>query len=258
MPFTVEQYRVGHDFTVVQSTLAEIDSEGPSGMNCEMLSSERCSDASLGQGRHTRRRFHFGSRLPNIVQTMLGGAKALIIEEDAWTFYPYVEAVYSCPLFGERFAMTIQTVYCEDDTKMDPRYMRLLDATRSVRPLERLKLKTIDIATRPTTSDGSMYNNTYVKSEDPREFGLTPKWEKKLVAVKLLCVRLAIPLVGPMLQRRAIASSEDLYHRLHRRSYCWHFGKDGWGAMKIRDVRKLEARITATASKAAPKIRSKL
>ena len=89
LPFSVDEYRVGHDFTVVKSTLAEIDSEGPSGMNCEMVSSERCSDPLLGSGRHTMRRFHFGSRLPAVVQSMLGGNKALLVEEDAYTFYPY-------------------------------------------------------------------------------------------------------------------------------------------------------------------------
>jgi hypothetical protein len=127
MPFTVDEYRVGHDFTVVKSTLAEIDSEGPSGMNCEMMSSERCSDPVLGNGRHTKRRFYFGSRLPAIVQTMLGGNNSLLVEEDAYTFYPYgrksfffffffffffsrffsVEAVYACPLFGGMLGVSL-------------------------------------------------------------------------------------------------------------------------------------------------------
>jgi len=252
LPFSVDQYRVGHDYVIVRSTLDEIDAEGPSGMNCEMLASERCSDPALGQGRHTKRRFHFGSRLPGIVQTMLGGAKALVIEEDAWTFYPYVEAVYACPLFGQRFAMTIQTVYCEDDGSMDPKYEKLLNMTRSIRSLEKRPVKTIDISTPPKTSDGSMYNNVYVASEDPRQFGLSPQWEKKMVSVKLLCIRLNIPLVGSMLQRRGLNSSEDLYHRLHRRAYCWHFGDKGWGNMRIRDVRKMEKKLPKM------KLRSKL
>jgi hypothetical protein len=249
LPFTVDEYRVGHDFTVVKSTLAEIDQEGPSGMNCELLSSERCSDAALGSGRHTKRRFFFGSRLPAIVQRMLGGEKALVIEEDAYTFYPYVEAVYACPLFGARFAMTIQTVYCESEEKMAPQHLKLLNAVRGIKGLSKGKTKTLDIGSPPRTSDGSMYNNVYVKSEDPREFGLSPKWERKMLAVKLVCIRLAIPLVGPMLQTRAVSSSEDLYHRLHRRSYCWKFGKDGWGTMKIADVRKLEQRMKKIQSK---------
>lgn len=207
LPFSVQEYRVGHDYTVVRSTLDEIDAEGPSGMNCEMLGSERCADPVLGNGRHTRRRFHFASRLPSVVQTMLGGSKTLVIEEDAWTFYPYVEAVYKCPLFGERFAMTIQTVYCENDALMDPKYRTLLDKTRSIRRLEKSSIKTIDICTAPKTSSGSMYNNVYVKCEDPREFGLTPQWQRKSTAVKVLCIRLNIPLVGGMLQRRALSSS---------------------------------------------------
>ena len=242
---------MGHDFTVVKSTLAEIDQEGPSGMNCELLLSERCSDATLGNGRHTRRRFFFGTRLPAVVQSMLGGSKSLVIEEDAYTYYPYVEAVYSCPLFGDRFAMTIQTLYCVDETKIAPQHQKLLQAVRTIKGVTKNKVKTLDIATPPKTSSGSMYNNVYVKSEDPREYGLTPQWERKMVAIKVVCIRMAIPLVGSMLQNRAVASSDDLYHRLHRRSYCWKFGKDGWGAMKLSDVRKLEQRMVT-------KIKSKL
>jgi hypothetical protein len=95
----------------------------------------------------------------------------------------------------------------------------------------------------------SLFESSTLKAEDPKEFGLVPNWERKMVAVKLVCVRLAIPLIGGMLQSRAVTSSEDLYHRLHRRSYCWKFGKEGWGNMKISDVRKLEQKM---------KIRSKL
>jgi hypothetical protein len=47
LPFSVEEYRIGHDFTVVRSTLDEIDSD-PSGMNVELIASERCSHPILG------------------------------------------------------------------------------------------------------------------------------------------------------------------------------------------------------------------
>jgi hypothetical protein len=84
---------------------------------------------------------------------------------EAHTYYPYVEALYSCPLFGERFAMTIQTVYCEDESVMPEKYRKLMQKTRNIRSLQKERVKTIDIATRPTTSKNSMYNNVYLKSE---------------------------------------------------------------------------------------------
>lgn len=105
LPFSLDEFRIGHDFMVIRSTLDEIDAEGPSGMNCELLLSQETSDRRLGKGRLTKRRFHFGSRLPSVVQTMLGGQKALVVEEEAFTFYPYVEASYKCPLFGERYSV---------------------------------------------------------------------------------------------------------------------------------------------------------
>lgn len=100
----------------------------------------------------------------------------------------------------------------------------------------------------PRTTDGSMYNNVYSKAEDPKEFGLVQgkKWPNKIFSVKLLWVRLALPLVGSMLETRAVVSAYDLYHRLHRRSYCWKFedGKvPGWGKMQAGDIRALETKV---------------
>jgi hypothetical protein len=92
----------------VQSTLAEIDADAGETV-VELLGSTKCTHETLGTGVETRRRFHFGSRLPSVVQAMLGGRKSLVVEEKASTYYPYVEAIYTCPLFGERFTMTIQT-----------------------------------------------------------------------------------------------------------------------------------------------------
>lgn len=64
-----------------------------------------------------------------------------------------------------------------------------------------------------------------------------------MYSLKVVWVRLAIPLVGAALERRAIASSRDLYHRLHRRSYCWFHGDEGWSKMTLNDVRALEKRV---------------
>ncbi len=88
---------------------------------------------------------------------------------------------------------------------------------------------------------------------DPMKHGLQPGWKPKMVSVKVVWVRLALPLVGPVLERKAIASSQDLYHRLHRRAYCWYHGDNGWGKIKsIDEVRALEKRVMAT------KVRAKL
>ncbi len=109
LPFTLEQYRIGHDFAIVRSTQDEMQADAAGQVLVELLDAAPTRHAQLGAGVVMRRRFHFGSRLPVMLQNMLGGRKTLIIEEKASTYYPYVEAVYSCPLFGDRFAMTIQT-----------------------------------------------------------------------------------------------------------------------------------------------------
>lgn len=66
-------------------------------------------------------------------------------------------------ILPDRFAMTIQTVYCSDDSKILPQHEKLLRVIRNLKGLSKGKVKTIDIAAPPKTSDGSMYNNVYVK-----------------------------------------------------------------------------------------------
>jgi hypothetical protein len=65
----------------------------------------------------------------------------------------------------DRFAMTIQTVYCVDEAKIQPQHEKLLRVIRSLKGLTKGKVKTIDIGTAPKTSDGSMYDNVYVKGK---------------------------------------------------------------------------------------------
>ena len=199
---------------------------------------------TLGKGRHTRRLFHFGSRLPSVLKSMMGGEKALVVEEDAYIFYPYIEAVYRCPLFGERFSMTIQTLCCQDTSKVSASHKRLLNKTRNIRDVQKKGTKIIDVLSDPKTSEGSLYNNVYVKAEDPREYGLKSDWKRKMVVMKLVWIHVSIPLIGSMLQNRALLSSGDIYHRLHRRSYCWYFGENGWKTFSDEDVRALENKLT--------------
>lgn len=168
-----------------------------------------------------------------------------MIEEKASTYYPYVEAVYSCPLFGNRFGMVIQTVYYEDEANISAQHHALLDVTKQIPKAKRNKPITLDITSEPRTSEGSMYDNPYIAEEDPSRYGLKPRFKPLMYSKKVVWARLAIPLVGPMLESRAIISSADLYHRLHRRSYCWYHGDDGWGKMGESDLRVLEKKILA-------------
>jgi hypothetical protein len=52
---------------------------------------------------------------------------------------------------------------------------------------------------------------------DPLRHGLKRGWKPQMFSLKVVWVRVALPLVGAMLERKAIASSFDVYHRLHRR-----------------------------------------
>lgn len=248
LPFTVEQYRVGHAFALVQTARTEQQDD----TKVELLSSAATTHPRLGPGTETRRRFHFGARLPAVVRTLLGGAHALVVEERAVSHYPYVEAVYRCPLFGDRFAMSIQTLYCTSRAAVEPQYAALLQRTRAIPDATVAPPITVDICAAPATSVGSMYDNPYVAAEDPAAYGLRSGFAASMVAVKVVWVRLALPLVGASLERRAIASAGDVYHRLHRRAYAWYHGGDaerGWQHMTLEDVRALEQRT---------KIRSKL
>lgn len=101
---------------------------------------------------------------------MLGGRKALVVEESATTFYPYVEAVYTSPLFGERFAMTIQTVYTSTLNGVSAKHAALMQATKLTPGATRNPPVTIDICAQPQTSEGSLYDNPYVEEEGTAVF----------------------------------------------------------------------------------------
>jgi len=67
-----------------------------------------------GKGQFTHKIIHVGSHLPTWVKAIVPGTM-LQVEEKSWNAYPYVKTVYTSPFLGERFSISAETRYFDDD-----------------------------------------------------------------------------------------------------------------------------------------------
>jgi len=177
---------------------------------------------------------------------MLPGSM-LQVEEKAWNAYPYVKTVYSCPFFGERFSITSETRYFDNDLSI-PNALNLPETILPERQVDYIDIVSEDVDPK-----------YYKKEEDLRLFqskktarGPYEKgWEK--TAKPLMCIYKVTSVefkvwglqtrVEQWLQKAMV---RDVILLGHKQAFCWI---DEWFGMTIEELRKYEDETKALLDK---------
>jgi hypothetical protein len=231
MPLNTEEYQRGQLYGI-----AELSREG-SGKNGEGVEVKvnEPFDNEMGKGQHTKKIYHVGNSLPSFFLMVLP-TKALDVHEDAWSAYPYCKTVLSCPLLGERFNMTIISMYKDND---DGNTYNIHNLTTDM--LAKRKVVKLDIANdefpNGCTDDPRKYKSE-ITGRGPL-FG--PEWEKKQTPImwcyKIVIVEMKIWGLQNKIEQKILEFERNLFLRLHRRMFCTI---DQWINLSMEQIRAIE------------------
>jgi len=241
MPLTVEEYKTAQLYMVARFCRERTTK----GEGIEIVKNEPYEDAN-GKGQYTHKIIHVGSSIPSWAKSMLPGSM-LQVEEKAWNAYPYVKTVYSCPFFGERFSITSETRYFDNDLSI-PNALNLPETILPERQVDYIDIVSEDVDPK-----------YYKKEEDLRLFqskktarGPYEKgWEK--TAKPLMCIYKVTSVefkvwglqtrVEQWLQKAMV---RDVILLGHKQAFCWI---DEWFGMTIEELRKYEDETKALLDK---------
>jgi len=212
---------------------------GADGIDSANLSGMHASGSNKGQ--YTHKVYHIGKQLPPWLKAI--APSALQIEEKAWNDYPYCKTIYSCPLLGDRFAITIVTKYVPDSGNSE-NALELTDQQLKERVVD-----VVDIAFDPV--DPAKYK----PKEDPTIFvstktergKLQKDWMHSVTPVMTSYKYCAVEFRYWGLQSRV----ESFIHKVglrdalligHRQAFCWI---DEWFGLSMEEVRRFETETQA-------------
>src|SRR3989338_10309760 len=109
LPMTVEEYHIGHMYTVIR--MSRLESHGDAGV--EVLKSEKFENEAMGKGMYTKKLYHLGSKMPGWVNALLPKG-ALILEEESWNSYPNLKTMLVLPYLGDRLRFSIESKHADD------------------------------------------------------------------------------------------------------------------------------------------------
>ncbi|EGG17511.1 phosphatidylinositol transfer protein 2 [Cavenderia fasciculata] len=233
LPLTVEEYQVAQLYMVAKKSKESTNS----GEGIEIVQNEPYeNDKSKGQ--YTYKIIHLKNSLPAIAAAILP-ASALKVEEKAWNAFPYCKTEYSCPFFGDRLVLSIESMHKPGRGEEE----NALGCDAAV--LKDRVVDFIDIANDP------LDKKDYIKEEDPKLFKsektgrgpLDGDWFKTVDPV-MTCyklVKVEFRYFGLQTKAENIIHKigvRDVLQKAHRALFCWI---DEWFGMTIEDIRKIEA-----------------
>lgn len=230
MPLSTEEYQRGQLYGI-----AELSRESSGNGEGVEVNLNEPFDNELGKGQHTKKTYHVGSSLPSFF-TMVLPTKALDVYEDAWSAFPFCKTVISCPLIGDRFNMTVISMYKDND---DGNIHNVHNLSKDM--LAKRKIVKLDIANDEFPSGCT---------DDPREYksevtGRGPlvgqDWEKKQSQVmwcyKVVIIEMKIWGLQTKVETKLMEFERNLFLRLHRRMYCT---MDQWINLSMQQIRAIE------------------
>jgi len=231
MPLKTEEYQRGQLFGIAELSK---ESSGKNGEGVEVNKNEPFEN-ELGKGQYTKKTYHVGSSLPSFL-TMVIPSKALDVYEEAWNAFPSCKTVISCPLLGDRFNMTLLSMYKDNDDGNTPNALNL-----NKDQLSKRKIVTLDIVNDEFPS-GCTEDPRKFKSELTGRGPLTGKeWERQqnpiMWCYKVVIVEIKIWGLQTRLETRLMDFERGLFLRLHRRMFC---SLDEWISLSMEQIRAIE------------------
>ncbi|EFA84595.1 phosphatidylinositol transfer protein [Heterostelium album PN500] len=162
--------------------------------------------------------------------------------EQSWNGFPYCKTVYTCPFFGDKFSISIESVHKDGNDDEE----NVFDCSEDI--LSQRIIDHIDIA------NDHIEKKDYIKEEDPRFFlskktsrGLlnTPDWMSR-VSPSMTCyklVKVEFNIWGFQTRIENIIHSiglRDTLLKSHRSLFCWI---DEWFGLNIDEIRKIENKV---------------
>jgi len=233
MPLSVEEYRRAQLYMVSRFSRERTTK----GEGVEIVQNEPYEDAN-GKGQFTRKIIHVGSHIPAWLKSLIPGSMTEV-EEKSWNAYPYVKTEYTCPFFGERFSITSETRYYDDDDGQQENVHKLSDAALKERQVEHLDIvnESVDPRYYKPEEDPKIF-----KSEKTGRGELKSDWQTttkpKMFIYKLQSVKFQYwgmqTKVEQWLQKSMV---RDVLLLGHKQAFCW---MDNWYDLTIEDIRKYE------------------
>jgi len=233
MPLTVEEYRKAQLYMVARFSRERTTK----GEGVEIVKNEPYEDAN-GKGQFTHKIIHVGSHIPAWLKYLVPGSMTQV-EEKSWNAYPYVRTEYSLPLFGDRFSITSETRYCENDESKQENALNLSEAVLKERVVEHMDIVAEDVDPR-----------YYKKEEDPKIYKsektgrgqLKLGWQKTeksmMVIYKVQTVKFQYWGMQTKVEQWLLKSMvRDVLLLGHKQAFCW---MDNWIDLTIEDLRKYE------------------
>ncbi|KAM9954384.1 hypothetical protein ACTFIW_003925 [Dictyostelium discoideum] len=240
LPLTVEEYQIAQLYMVAKKS--KESTKGGEGI--EIIKNEPF-DNEKGKGQYTEKIIYLANSLPRFAAAILPSS-ALKIEEKAWNAYPYCKTEYSCPFFGEKLVLSIESMHLPGRGEVE-------NALKcDAETLKQRHVDFIDIANDQPKE--------YIKEEDPKIFKSVktergplddPKWRDKVEPV-MTCYKLVHAefkywgfqtKVENVIQDTGV---RDVLLKAHRALFCWI---DEWIGLTIEDIRKIEEETKAELAK---------
>ncbi|GAM29057.1 hypothetical protein SAMD00019534_122330, partial [Acytostelium subglobosum LB1] len=243
LPVTVEEYQIAQLYMV--SKKSKEQTKGGEGI--EILVNEPYENEK-SKGQYTHKVIHLQNSLPKLAAAVLP-ASALKVEEKAWNAYPYCKTIFSCPFFGDRFSITVESIHKAGRGELE----NALDCDEDT--LKKRTVDYIDIATDPIDS------KDYVKTEDPKIFKSvktergpldTENWRQTVEPV-MTCYKLVhveFRYFGLQTKAEALIQKtgvRDVLLKAHKALFCWI---DEWFGLTIEDIRRIEEETKQALAKA--------
>ncbi|EGC40083.1 hypothetical protein DICPUDRAFT_91098 [Dictyostelium purpureum] len=233
LPLTVEEYQIAQLYMVAKKSKESTkDGEG-----IEIIKNEPF-DNEKGKGQYTEKIIYLANSIPRFAAAILP-ASALQVEEKAWNAYPYCKTVYSCPFFGEKLALSIESMHLPGRGEIE----NALNCDKDT--LQKREVDFIDIAFDPVDP------KDYIPTEDPQTFKSTKtnrgplnekNWREKVEPV-MTCYKLVHvefrywgfqTKVESVIQKTGV---RDVLLKAHRALFCWI---DEWIGLSMKDIRDIE------------------
>jgi len=232
MPVSVDEYQVAQLYMVARISKQQTGH----GEGIQILVNEPFDDEN-GKGQYTHKVIHLASRLPGWLQPFLP-ASALQVDERAWNAYPYCKTIYSVPILGDRFSITVTTKYLADSGTTENVF------NKTPAELKDRVVDTVDIAYDPI--DPAKYK----EEEDPALYvsqktgrgKLGKDWIKNTTPIMCSYKECAVQLRIWGMQTAGEAyihkvALRDVFLSGHRQVFCW---LDEWFGLSMDEVRKIE------------------
>eukprot|EP01104_Vermistella_antarctica_P017622 TRINITY_DN6267_c0_g1_i1.p1 TRINITY_DN6267_c0_g1~~TRINITY_DN6267_c0_g1_i1.p1 ORF type:complete len:362 (+),score=75.31 TRINITY_DN6267_c0_g1_i1:152-1237(+) len=258
VPFTLEEFRVGHRYMTLKATNQEFnpptsDEGGILAIDADDLSQESkgfidggavrvvahhpfTDHPTLGSGEFTHRVFEVASRWPLWIQRALKGSKSLVVEEKTWHAYPRIRTEYSCSLLGPRVKVEVNTIHVENDDGNSHNVHNLSYAQR-----EKLRVVPLDIARDAPDpkyySGGNSMHVASFKSDVTDRGPLRNGWQASttpmMCAYKLVNAKVNIWGIQTRAETMICEALQSVYLGAHQQAFLW---MDEWISLSLLEM----------------------